>query len=90
VAVTVPFGVSVTVDGLMMTLGPLKMLNAVKVTEPEKPRVLVRVIVELMLEPTFSEMNDGLMLMRKPGATTFTNTYAEWVRLPETPFTYTL
>jgi hypothetical protein len=87
-AAAVAFAAKVRVVALRETVGPLELkAYAVSATVPWKPRMLVRVIVEVAFVPSWSVKVEGLMLMRKSGPTTKTDTYAVCVSFPLVPVT---
>jgi hypothetical protein len=87
-AAAVAFAAKVRVVALRETVGPFELKTyALNATVPWKPKMLVRVIVEVALVPSWSVRLEGLMVMRRSGPTTFTDTYAVCVSLPLVPIT---
>ncbi len=67
-----------TVGALSVAEGPLGETVAVRLTLPEKPLRLVRVIVEFPDDPCTMLKVVGLEAMLKSGPTTVAATVAEW------------
>jgi len=69
--VAVPFAVNVRVVALRETVGPLELKSyALSATVPWKPRMLVRMIVEVAFVPSWRVKVNGLMSNRKSGTIT--------------------
>ncbi len=79
-----------TVGGFSVAEGPLGVMVAARLTLPEKPLRLVRVIVEFPANPCTMLKVVGLEDMLKSGPTTVTATVAEWESDPLVPVTVTV
>ncbi len=90
VELLLPPAETVRLEGLSDSVRPEGEELAARLTVPKKPLTELTVIVEVPLEPAVMVREVGFADMVKSGVAlevTVTETWAEWVRLPEVPVT---
>ena len=90
VEVALPPEVTLTLDGLIETVGPDGEETAERLTVPANPLRLVTVIVDVVEEPGEVEIDDGFADMEKSPvdeAVTVSDGFVEWEREPLVPVT---
>jgi hypothetical protein len=88
-SVEVPVVPRVTLVGLRLQVA-LPVAATVRLTVPEKPPMLVTVIVEVPVAPALTVILRGLAVTLKSTVMTVTDTVAEWDSGPLVPVTVTV